>query len=292
MKKTLLLIVFCLLLFITGCVNSIDDNSSCINIGNSNQIIDITYVPYEREWLQNNLSKIGSENLYIGITKEWNITTNDLKPRFVYLLCDSGNYGENNICHDSYLVVETDSKILFKDIAISSYGDSLYVCDVDGDEIDEIILQQTVGMTGGAGQHSSYVFKVVNDEIQEVFNSSTADLYDTGFTSCLKNDFKLEVQNKFTGYVEILDFGKKSQYIGVYFNEIGKVICNATIWCDSFREFIPTDIDNDGIFEITCLQYVSLYSHADYIGDAKSVLKFNCDTQKFEVLESEFIQVK
>lgn len=45
-------------------------------------------------------------------------------------------------------------------------------------------------------------------------------------------------------------------------------------------------------FEMICLQYVSLDSHADGIGDTKSVLKYNKQTRKFEVVQAEFIPAK
>lgn len=40
--------------------------------------------------------------------------------------------------------------------------------------------------------------------------------------------------------------------------------------------------------EIVCSQYVSLYGHADGIGYAKSVLKFDTSQQKFIVINAKF----
>ena len=293
-KVIVLLLTLSVLLVCSGCVAQTDNNSSSANIEKPHQKLTATELPYESDWLKTDLSKVGLKNLSIGETAEGRFTTHaSTSPRYVYLLNDYERYGENSIYHDSYLAIETDSKILFKDLSSDnysgSYGDTLYVHDVDGDGIDEVIVQQTVGMTGGAGQYLSRIFKVVDDEIQETFNSSTTDLYDTGFISILKDDFKLEVRNRFTGYAKTLDFSAKEQYIGVYFDEDGKVIGDGIIWCDSFREFTPEDVDGDGIFEMVYLQYVSLYGHTDYIGDAKSVLKFNPNTQKFEVIKAEFI---
>ena len=48
------------------------------------------------------------------------------------------------------------------------------------------------------------------------------------------------------------------------------------------------DVDKDGIFEISCKQYVSLSDHADYVGDAESVLKYNSIAKQFEVVQSAF----
>lgn len=296
MKKILLMIVLFLLLVGTGCVRETHNVSLNTETEKNTPSINFTELPYEEDWLQTKLPKLSNKNISIYKKINLNIITSDLKPRSVYVLCDYESYGENSIYHHSYLAVETNSKVLFKELAdnnyCGSYNDVLYACDIDGDEIDEIILQQTVGITGGAGHFLSRIFKVVNDEIKEIFNSSTANLYDTGFTSVLKNNFKLQVYNKFTGYLEIFDFSKKKQYIGIYYNEIGQIIADEVIWCDSFREFFPDDIDNDGIYEMVCVQYVSLCGHSDYVGDAKSVLRMNKNTQKFEVIAAEFIQVK
>lgn len=203
-----------------------------------------------------------------------------------YILSDY-RYGKSEP-HDSYLAVEMDfERILFFDFENKSFDDFLYLNDVDGDGFDEIIIQQHVDMAGGAGQFSSYIFKVENDEIREIFNSSTCNLFDTGFVSEFLDGYKLKVSNTITGYSSTIDISNK--YIDEYFDENGKGATGDFILCDSFFEFIPEDVDDDGIFEIICLQYTSLNSHPDYIGDAKSILKFNSYIQKFEVIESDFI---
>ena len=103
-----------------------------------------------------------------------------------------------------------------------------------------------------------------------------------------------EIKNKFTGYSTILDLSGYKVYHGVYFDETGKPLNKneENVLFDSFREFTPADVDGDGTFELVCLQYASLYCHADYIGDAKSVLKYNSDTKEFEVIKAEFILAK
>jgi hypothetical protein len=47
-------------------------------------------------------------------------------------------------------------------------------------------------------------------------------------------------------------------------------------------------VDHDGVCEIVCRQYTSYISHSDYTGIAHSVLKFNTQTQKFEVIDAWF----
>ena len=77
--------------------------------------------------------------------------------------------------------------------------------------------------------------------------------------------------------------------MGIFYDEYGNIINSESILCDSFNEFFPKDIDEDGIFEISCVQYVSLNGHSDYIGDAETVIKFNSESKQFEVVKALFI---
>lgn len=56
-----------------------------------------------------------------------------------------------------------------------------------------------------------------------------------------------------------------------------------------FFEFIPTDVDSDGIFEIVGTQYVSLGGHSSGIGNGKVVLRYNVEQEDFFVIDSEFL---
>ena len=294
-RSIILLIIFAFVFFNSGCRNQKANNSSYIEKAHQN--IAVGELSYKSNWLKNGLSKIGLNNVTVAEKVEIHYDKdNSASPRYAYLICDYERYGEKSIYHDCYLAIETHSKVLLKDITGKeyggSYGDEIFARDIDGDKVDEIILQQIAGMTGGAGQYRSRIFKVVDDKITEIFVSETGNLFDTGFIGVVKNDYKLELQNRFTNYSKTLDLSAENQYIGVYFDVNGNAISNAKneILCDSFREFVPEDIDGDGIFEIACLQYVSLYGHSDYIGDAKSVLKFNPNKQEFDIIKVEFIE--
>ena len=306
MKRVFVFILAIIILCLNGCAanltNTESNNGNISNAGNTST----TYREQEHQsptkdyilnpninandWMSIDLPEVGLNNLTIGTVVEGHVTKYDIALP-VYIFCDYARYGNGNYC-DAYLAVVTESRILFKDLAddndSGSYGSTLYLRDVDGDKVDEIIIQQTVEMSGGAGAYVSRIYKVIEDEIREIFNSSSEDYYDTGFTSVLKDGFKLEIKNQVTEYKTTLDISAKKEYVGMYFDETGKVINDEMISCDSFFEFAPEDVDGDGVFEIACLQYVSLYGHADYIGNAKSVLKFNLQKQEFEIIQAEF----
>ena len=252
---------------------------------------------YKDDWMTIDIPEVGLKNLTFGGRAEGRFTKDSirLRPAYIFRSHNPPRYS-NSFMHDSYLAVVLESEILFKDLENISYGDILYVCNIDGDSLDEIIVQQIVGMSGGAGSYSSRIFKVVGDEIQEIFNSVILNpsggwsIFDTGFASEFLNEYKLKITNSITGYSTVIDISER--YIDEFFDENGMGKRNVSIWCDSFMKFYPEDADGDGSFEIVCLQYVSLDSHPDYIGDAKSILKFNPQTQEFEVIQTEFISAE
>lgn len=294
------------LTFLSGCAVNItggesDGNNTSnprdnlsVNKGVEHQSLSKDYILISElntdSWMSIDLPEVGLKNLILGNSEKGSVIKSDSKTP-VYIFCDYARY-DNGVYHDCYLAVVTESKILLKDLSdydCGSYEDSLYLCDTDGDGIDEIIVQQTVAMSGGTGGYLSRIFTLVGDKIQEVFSSTAIDgnLFDTGFTSEFLNGYRLKITNKITGYYTNIDISNR--YIGEFFDENGKGKSNNVISCDSFMEFVPKDIDGDGVCEIVCKQYASLESHADYIGYTESVLKINSKAQKFEVVKAEFI---
>lgn len=196
--------------------------------------------------------------------------------------------------YHTYLLVETEEFVWLFDLKSECYEQNLYICDVDGDSFDEIIVQQTTDHFGGAGHFLSRIFKFEQtDSLFEMFNSATNsprdknNQFDTGYDSEFLNGYNLKITNKHADCNTILDIS--GRYIPEIFDEDGKCTINTSIWCDGFLSFTPKDVDDDDVFEIECLQYVSLLSHVDGIGYAKSVLKYNANEAKFEVVRAEFI---
>lgn len=201
---------------------------------------------------------------------------------------DEEKYGENSIYHESVLVIDDGSEQYTYELS-GSYSEELHLCDIDGDKRDEIVINQLVGITGGAGNYCSSIFKYDKGEITEIFYSSIEKKFDTGFSSKLKDNFIVEFSNAFTGFSTEIDFYRSSRL----FNEDGTVIEGRNdrelAMFDSFMEFSPEDIDGDGISEIACAQFTAMDSHAEYVGDAISYLKYNTENQQFEVVKADFV---
>ena len=241
-----------------------------------------------------------SENGVYGLTviyKELGVTTNENGlHRTVYILADY--HSDDKTIHDSYLAVEINEGVLFWDFGNYSLDESLYLCDVDGDGLEEIVVQQLVDELGGAGQYSSRIFKVLGEDILEIFDYRTFDSYgnyvgsfDTGYYSLLRDNYLVEILNRYTNYSEILDFSTKKEWLEGYYTEEGSVVSNKDIIeCSCFFEFKPKDVDNDGVFEIECLQTVRSMTYNGYsiIGNVKSILKYRPSANIFEVIEALF----
>ena len=200
---------------------------------------------------------------------------------YVYLLGDY-RYSIPDF-YDGYIAVEQENAIVFYDLLNESLDDELYLCDLDADGNDEIIVHQVVDEFGGGGQHLSRVFKIKENNIHEIFSS---DSYHTGFHCGVLEAKNLEIVNTITGYSTTISIA--DQYSEDQFDNTGRLKYDIEMICDGFLRFAPKDIDEDGIFEIECLQLYYLNWHRDFAGYAKSILKFNNEDQQFEVIQAEF----
>lgn len=263
--------------------------------------LKVSELPLDSKWLSDDLEKVGLNRTKEsarakGFITEQSKSGKDI--RIAIILGDYERYGKG-LYHDLFLAVQADTKVIYKDLThntiTGAYSEKLYLNDIDGDGVEEIIIHQCIGMSGGAGQYLARVFKVENDEIKEVFCSLTSNgnrhiRWKTGFVGEEQQDFKLKISNSFTGYETLIDLSQdKESYIRLgKYDEEGNIIKHTDISTDTFLSFIPKDIDNDGICEIYCEQYTSHLGHAQHIGYAISILKYNAYIQDFEVIDTWF----
>lgn len=248
----------------------------------------ITY--NQEEMFRISLSEAGLEDVFIQHATGFEKIDNESDWCQVFLL-GNDRFEQSKPC-DYYLAVLCYDKVYLKEAAICSHGSGIELCDFDGDGDKEILLQETVGMSGGAGQYSSSVLDFENGEFIEMFSDSVAlyngDNKTTGFSIEILKGNKYKIKNSITDYSEIFDFkNKPEKYLNSLYDENGEVI-KRKIYVDSFFDFIPNDVDNDGVYEIVCRQYVSLIDHSDHLGNAKTILKFNNKTASFEIIDAEF----
>ena len=241
-------------------------------------------IPYSNNWLErSDMNEWQIVSCSKGFfSKEMNIVQN------AYILKQYST--SSSLITSSVLAVEVGKKVLFFELAkdCGSFSNEMHIGDIDGDGIDEIAVHSAVGFSGGSGQYISIVLKVLDNNLIKMFEFSPKERFDTGFTCVLKDNYIISIKNSFTGYEADLDFSKDKKYYGLIYNDNGKVINNQEIFCDTFNFFRFVDIENDGIYELEGSQYISLYGHSDYIGEAKTILKFNAYQEKFEVFDALF----
>lgn len=187
--------------------------------------------------------------------------------------------------YDLYIEVDTGSQLLKAELSagvVPLSENDLYFGDVDGDGIEEILIHENTGGCGGFGLWYTWVLKVDGEALRILFENYNE--FDTGFESHLLDGYQLEVKNSITGYTLVYD--AKDRYGDYIDNSLQRP--EFPLCIDPFYIFEPTDVDDDGISEILCKQYTSHLGHADYAGDACSILKFNAKTQEFEVIDAWF----
>ena len=189
-----------------------------------------------------------------------------------------------NAPYDLYIEVVSGSKVWKKELetATNPQAESkLFTEDMDGDQIEEILILNGKDGHGGFGQWQVWVLKVEDNDLRILFENRNE--FDTGFESRFLEGYQLEVTNRFTGYRQIFDATVYKAYI-----DGSHALPKGNISLDSFCQFYARDVDNDGIYEIRCTQYAYILDHSDYTGMAQCALKFNQTTQSFEVLDAWF----
>ena len=175
-----------------------------------------------------------------------------------------------------YIEVNTGQQMIKKElestVILASPESTLSLGDVDGDGTQEILVHYDTGGLGGFGIWMTWVLKVENDSIHILFENYKE--FDTGFESCFLDEYQMEVKNNITGYTLVYSIKDREN------------LPTHNIEMDPFFVFEPKDVDGDGISEIICKQYSYYSYHNDYAGTACSVLKFNNQTQAFEVIDA------
>jgi hypothetical protein len=170
-------------------------------------------------------------------------------------------------------------------------GERLYLADLDGDNVCEILLQEDLGGNGGYGAYRCRVFKVDNNTITAIFDVDSENDLNTGFYLEICDNFKFIIHNRITG--DSWEIEADQYRRDYYFDGTGKIAVEDPeafqLCVDSFYEFYPRDIDGDGIYEICTTQYTWDIYHVDGVGDAKCVFKYDNASNCFRIIETDFV---
>lgn len=169
--------------------------------------------------------------------------------------------------------------------------ENIYYANVDGTYGDEIIIHSSTNIDG---DYVNDVLKITPDGIIHLLTANNAFYVATSFNTNLKDNFNVEFSNKYvsfktTVYVKGIN---DENYEDSYWETNGKLAVIETedeVWIDeTFRGFEPRDVDDDGIYEIVCLQHTSLGDYTSCIGNTSVTLKYNTQLNQFEVVSADF----
>lgn len=160
-----------------------------------------------------------------------------------------------------------------------------YFLDIDGSG-DFEILTKNIGM----GRHATEQCNIYTLAGKKIYLNFDSSKFSTGFSLRFYEDYKIEVCNSSLGYCKTFTQCFPTYAYGAY-DENGKLSdekrANPIIVYNTsnFSRFDPIDIDFDGADEIITreLEYI------DYPwGNRNTILKYNSDTKKMEVIEAAF----
>lgn len=216
--------------------------------------------------------------------------TKHIEDSVLYLLHKaSGDDLENTLSY--FAVAEEDKLLVFPVLKENFSAVNLYAANLDKDSSDEIILHCQLDAFGGAGQYQSYIFNLEGNQCNEIFSDKVTEnaiSWDNGCTAEFLAGKQLKIQNASMNYEKVIDIS--SRYSEDFFDESGKAKIAPNFACDPFYKFYPEDIDKDGVCEIIGYQYASVVTHPDYIGDVKTVLKYNPETNRMDIVRTEFLE--
>lgn len=235
------------------------------------------------------IPELGLENLAICDMTSSEVYLAEASFGQVFLLGD-----DRGIKHamDHYLVVQMGDRVIAKDLLAyedqCNFAGYIDTRDFDGDGYCEILVQQCVGMIGGCGAYLTRVFDIKNGQLVEIFSSE--DLWELqqnkyGFAATLLADNQCKIEHAATGYSQVFPLHADA---AAYYadSSAGKTI---NLEVDSFYEVELNDIDSDEIAEICCTQYSWYASHAEGLGDVKTVWKYNREKAAFEIIRAAFV---
>ncbi len=166
------------------------------------------------------------------------------------------------------------------------YGGKLFLGDFNGDKILDVFASFNSGGSGGYSYYSIVSFKENNCKYlfdQEYFSKGLS--FDINYA----DNFKINIFNKEVSKFYLVDaLNKRNTYIyeGIY-DKNGKMLKEQTGMEGALSELTPVDIDKDGIYELKAIQRLSGICHADTIGYAKAVWKY--ENSKMNLISLEIL---
>jgi hypothetical protein len=158
----------------------------------------------------------------------------------------------------------------------AGYGPSLFIGDVTGDKIADILVSIDSGGSGGMMYHNLYSFANLTPRL--IFDSNVYNDY-YKYKVTYKNDKKVEVISKRNQKKYIIDISTRDkQYLDEIYNSDGTLKEPISGFVNPISGLYPVDFDRDGVYELLAYQRIAGRYNADALGYVLNTLKWRNQT--------------
>lgn len=201
------------------------------------------------------LNEIGTEDIVYLIGKKYEEST--VYYEKLGIIVSNGENGKSTT-----LAIKTGS----------GYNPKIIICDFDGDKLDEILFTSEQG--GSGGYLNVNIYKMKNNELQEIFSSDKFNSENI-YTVTYKNNYIVEICDELENKKYSIDIRLKSKdYLNEIYDEKGKVKKNVKGEVLPIGGAYTIDIDNDNICELLIVQRIIGLYNADTLGEINTVIKY------------------
>lgn len=191
------------------------------------------------------------------------------------------------------LVIQNGATGAFVSIPLkenSGYAPTLFLGDVTGDRVDDILISIATG--GSGGTYIYYIYSFVNSRASLLFDYAVYNQqykYDVTY----KDNYKVEVISRRNNERYIIDISLRgSDYLSEIYDTTGKLINPINGWVDPISGLYPVDFDSDKVYELLAYQKIAGRYHADSLGYVLNTLKwknnmFTLDNQEVAIYGSQ-----
>lgn len=183
---------------------------------------------------------------------------------------------------------EKDDKLFYFDIPGEYIIENIYYANIDGYYGDEVIIHANKNNNSQSDKYQIYVLKITSSGIQTLLNEQQMKSFAQHFSGTPLSNSTVKISNSKTSYSKTIDVEKYS-FSAKYWDESGKPKNNTKVISGkNFNHCEPKDVDNDGLYELYCAQYIGLSEDTNCIGYAYTTLKYNLNKNSFEITDTIF----
>ncbi|TFB14646.1 VCBS repeat-containing protein [Filobacillus milosensis] len=155
----------------------------------------------------------------------------------------------------------------------AGYNPTLFLGDMTGDGVDDILISIATG--GSGGTMYEFIYSYLNDEAKLLFDSNVYnDRYNYEVT--FQDYYKVEVVSEENNERYIIDISTRGfDYLNEIYDSNGRLIYPISGWVNPLSGLYPVDFNMDGVYELLIYQRIAGQYNADSLGYVLNTLQWN-----------------